>query len=127
VGGTLEIPLRDEERNGTPKVQLSTKSPKTGTIKMTWLVWMYRDTPPDYVSRRSRYGGGTQYKKRGGNNLAIARRIIATEKRRATYTASIDPDDPTNVNDDQAISGLILRYKKRGRIITENVCKGIFP
>ena len=83
--------------------------------------------PPDYVSRRSRYGGGTQYKKRGANNLAIARRIIATEKRRATYTASIDPDDPTNVNDDQAISGLILRYKKRGRIITENVCKGIFP
>ena len=116
-----------KERNGTPKVELSTKSPKTETIRMTWLVWMYRDTPPDYVSRRSRYGGGTQYKKRGANNLAIARRIIATEKRRATYTAPIDPDDPTNVNDDQAISGLILRYKKRGRIITENVCKGIFP
>lgn len=34
-----------KERNGTPKVELSTKSPKTETIRMTWLVWMYRDTP----------------------------------------------------------------------------------
>ena len=87
---------------------------------------MHRDTPPDYVSRLSQYCGGTHYPKRGSNNLAIARKIIATEKRQ-TYLASLDPDDDTNENKDKVISSLIGRYKLRGKKTTENVCQGMFP
>ena len=63
---------------------------------------------------------------RGANNLAITRRIIATEKRKATYIASIDPDDPTNENDDKVISSLIGRHKRAAKKTTENVCDGMF-
>ena len=109
------------------KFPLSTKQPKTEALRISWLVWMNRDTPADYVSRTSRYGGGTDYKKRGGNHLAIARKIIATEKRQQTYLAPLNPDDETNENDDKVISSLIGRYKRRAKTITENVCEGIFP
>jgi hypothetical protein len=87
---------------------------------------MNRDTPPDYVSQTSRYGGETQYPKRGSNHLAIARKIIATEKRQ-TYLAPLDPDDDTIENDDKVISSLIGRYKRRAKKTTENVCEGMFP
>jgi hypothetical protein len=82
---------------------------------------------PDYVSRTSRYGGETHYPKRGSNHLAIARKIIATEKRTQTYLAPLDPDDETNENDDKVISSLVGRYKRRAKKITENVCEGRFP
>jgi hypothetical protein len=102
---------------------------------------MNRDTPPDYVSRTSRYGGETQYPKRGSNHLAIARKIIATEKRQQTYLAPLDPDSTYMVggdvvlgeieveqrNDDKVISSLIGRYKRRAKKTTENVCEGMFP
>ena len=89
---------------------------------------MHRDTPPDYMSRVSQYGGGTPYPnpKFGSNNLAIARKIIAAEKRQ-TYLASLDPDDDTNENKDKVISSLIGLYKRRGKMTTENVCQGMFP
>ena len=87
---------------------------------------MHRDTPPDYVPRKSRYGGETYYPKRGSNHLAIARKIIATEKRQ-TYLAPLDPDDDTNENEDKTISSLIGRYKRRAKKTTENVCEGMFP
>ena len=109
------------------KFPLSTKQPKTEAIRISWLVWLHRDTPPDYVSRTSRYGGETSYPKRGSNHLAIARKIIATEKRTQTYLAPLDPDDDTNENDDKVISSLIGRYKRRARKITENVCQSMFP
>ena len=122
------------------KFPLSTTQPKTEAIRISWLVWMYRDTPPDYVPRMSRYGGDTHYSKRGSNHLAIARKIIATEKRQ-TYLAPLDPDSvymvggdiilgPKKVeqrNDDKIISSLIGRYKRRATRITENVCEGMFP
>ena len=87
---------------------------------------MHRDTAPDYVSRMSRYEGGTHYSKRGSNHLAIARKIIATEKHH-TYLALLNPDYPTNENDDKVISSLIGRYKRRPKKTTENVCEGMFP
>lgn len=122
------------------KFPLSTKQPKTEAIRISWLVWMHRDTPADYVSRTSRYGGETQYPKRGSNHLAIARKIIATEKRQ-TYLVPLDPDATYTVggdvvlgnlkveqrNDDKIISSLIGRYKRRAKKTTENVCEGIFP
>ena len=87
---------------------------------------MNRDTLPDYVSRTSRYGGETQYPKRGSNHLAIARKIIATEKRK-TYLTSLDPDYEFQRNEDKTISSLIGRYKRRAKKTTENVCEGMFP
>ena len=84
-------------------------------------------TPEDYVSRMSQYGGGTHYPKRGSNNLAIARKIIATERRKQTYLAPLSPDDDTNENDGKVISSLIGRYKRRAKKTTENVCEGMFP
>jgi hypothetical protein len=109
------------------RFQLSTTQPKAEAIRLRWLVWMHRDTPPDYVSRSSRYGGGTSYPKRGSNHLAIARKIIATEKRQQTYLAPLDPDDDANLNDDKVISSLIGRYKRSAKKTTENVCEGMFP
>ena len=84
-------------------------------------------TPEDYVSRMSQYGGGTHYPKRGSNNLAIARKIIATERRKQTYLAPLNPDDNTNENDDKVILSLIGRYKRRAKKTTKNVCEGMFP
>ena len=90
---------------------------------------MHRDTPPDYMSRVSQYGGGTPYPnpKFGSNNLAIARKIIATEKRQQTYLAPLGPDDDTNENEDKVIASLIGRYKRRATKTTENACEGMFP
>jgi len=109
------------------KFTLSTTQPKTEAIRIRWLVWMHRDTPADYVSRSSRYGGGTSYPKRGSNNLAIARKIIATEKRKGTYLTPLDPDYEFNRNEDKTISSLIGRHKRAAKKITENVCEGNFP
>jgi hypothetical protein len=117
-----------EKSNDDPlkvKFPLTTRQPKTEAIRISWLVWIHRDTPADYVSRMSRYGNSLR-SKRGSNNLAIARKIIATEKRN-TYLAPLNPDDDTNENDDKAISSLIARYKRRAKQITENVCDGVFP
>ena len=108
------------------KFPLTTTQPKTEAIRISWLVWMHRHTPPDYVSRMSRYGGDTHYSKRGSNHLAIARKIIATEKRQ-TYLAPLDPDDDTNENEDKVFASLIGRYKRRVKKTTENVCEGMFP
>ena len=109
------------------RFQLSTTQPKAEAIRLSWLVWMHRNISPDYKPRMSQYGGGTYYPKRGSNNLAIARKIIATERRKQTYLAPLNPDDDTNENDDKVISSLIGRYNRRARKITENVCQGIFP
>ena len=86
---------------------------------------MNRDTPPDYISKASGKEL-TSYSKRGSNHLAIARKIIATEKRQ-TYLAPLDPEDDFNENEDKTISSLIGRYKRRAKITTENVCEGMFP
>ena len=105
------------------KFPLTTTQPKTEAIRISWLVWLHRNTPADYKPRLSQVAGGTYYPKRGSNSLAIARKIIATEKRN-TYLASLDPDDEFNENDDKAILGLVARYKRRAKKTNENVCQG---
>jgi len=100
--------------------------PKLEAIRISWLVWLHRDTPPDYISR-AKGKSGVAYSKRGSNHLAIARKIIATEKRQQTYLIPIDPDNDHNVNEDKTISSLVGRYKLRAKKMTENVCEGRFP
>ena len=119
--------VKDPNQKTKIKFPISTTQPKTEAIRISWLVWLHRDTPPDYVPRLSQYGGGTYYPKRGSNNLAIARKIIATEKRKQTYLYPLNPDDEYQLNEDKTIQSLIGRYKRRGRTITENVCEGRFP
>ena len=106
---------------------------------------MHRHTPPDYVSRMSQYGDGVKIPKRGGNHLAIARKIIATQKRPQTYLAPLDPDATIvnratkedglegsddillQRNDDKIVSSLVGRYKRKAKKTTGNVCQGKFP
>jgi hypothetical protein len=116
---------KDPNQKTKIKFPISTTQPKTEAIRISWLVWMNRDTPPDYISKASGKEL-TRYSKRGSNHLAIARKIIATEKRH-TYLAPLDPDDDTNENEDKTISSLIGRYKRRAKKTTENVCEGMFP
>jgi hypothetical protein len=74
----------------------------------------------------SQYGGGTHYPKRASNNLAIARKIIAMERRKQTYLAPLNPDDNTNENDDKVISSLIGRYKRRTKKLRKTSVKVCF-
>ena len=88
---------------------------------------VHRHTPPDYTPKK--YGGTKllTFSRRGSNHIAIARKIIATEKRKETYLVPLDPDDDSNENEDQVIASLIGRYKRRVKKTTENVCEGMFP
>ena len=95
----------------------------------------HRDTDPNYRPKnlKERLGDGGRdvdhykQKKRGSNNIAIARKIIATEKRKQTYLLPLDPDSDLNTNEHQTIASLIGRYKRRAKKIVENVCEGNFP
>ena len=98
---------------------LTTTQPEAEAIRISWLVRMYCDIPPDYISCLNQYGGGTYYPKRESNHLA-------TEKRQA-YIAPIDPNDDTNENNYKTIASLIGRYKRRAKRTTENVWEEIFP
>ena len=119
--------VKDLSKKSAVKFPLSTSQPKTEAIRLSWLVWLHRDTPPDYTPKS--YGGAKlfTFSRRGSNHIAIARKIIATEKRKATYLAPLNPDDDSNENEDKVIASLIGRYKRRARKITENVCEGRFP
>lgn len=125
--------IKDPNNKSVVKFPLSTNQPKTEAIRLRLLVWMHRDIPADYVPRALGIKQIT-YRKRGGNHLAIARKIIATEKRKETYLAPLDPDATWNVdgkemlqNDDKIISSLIGRYKRDTRKTIEKVCEGSFP
>ena len=126
-----------ENKNDASKsrFQLSTKQPKTEALRIRWLVWMHRDTDPDYrpkdlKERLGDDGRDVDYykqKKRGSNHIAIARKVIATEKRQQTYLLPLDPDSNHNFNEHKTIASLIGRYKRAAKKTTENVCEGVFP
>ena len=118
---------KDPNNKSSVKFPLSTNQPKTEAIRISWLVWLHRNTPADYTPKS--YGGAKlfTFKRRGSNHIAIARKIIATEKRQETYLVPLDPDDDSNINEDKTIASLIGRYKRRAKKITENVCEGNFP
>ena len=109
------------------KFPLTTTQPKSEALRISWLVWLHRHTPTDYTPKK--YGGAKllTFSRRGSNHIAIARKIIATEKRKETYLVPLDPDDDSNENEDQVIASLIGRYKRRAKMTTENVCEDMFP
>ena len=117
------------------KFPLSTKHPKTEAIRISLLVWIHRDTDPNYRPKnlKERYGDtghdADRYiqKKRGSNHIAIARKLISTERRTQTYLLPLHPDSDLNTNEHKTIASLIGRYKRRAKKIVENVCGGTFP
>jgi hypothetical protein len=112
---------------------LSTSQPKTEAIRLSLLVWQNRNTPADLTpsddfritqTNRNR----KSIPRRGGNTLSIAKKIIETEKRRATPLAGIDP---TRINQDGTIENEIQsrvgRYLRNAKKTLANVCEGSFP
>ena len=119
------------EGKGVPqskqKYPLTTTQPKTEALRMSLLVYQCRNTPPD-LTERDRGKDVKPFPRRGGKTLAIARKVIQIEKRKATPLWQIDPDagagDGRIENEFQSSVG---RYLRRAKKIIENVCEGNFP
>lgn len=118
-----------KNRGDKPKVfDITTQSPKAEGIRISLLVWQARNTPPDWTPRQNtgaeagRRSGLT--KRRGGRNLAIARKVIATEKRKATQLWGINPDTALL---EQEVQSRVGRYMRNARKTLTNVSEGRFP
>ena len=109
---------------------ISTTQPKTEAIRISLLIWKLRNTPPDWEPRTaSRDVSRKASPRKGSNSLAIARRLKATEKRRATPIAAIDPDYIPKEGDsnETTVQSLVSRYMRAAKKTLANVCKGQFP
>lgn len=105
-------------------------------IRLSYLVYMLRDTPTDYIQKHKvRYHGRlmagkikvvTQPKSRT-NTLSIAYRIYNTEiaKKRFTRIAALNPDDDSNEH--RHIQARVGNLKKSASRMMENVSAGLFP
>lgn len=109
---------------------LSTSQPKTEAIRIALLVWLLRDTPPDWAPRTEAKDASRKASPRkGSNSLAIAKRLIATERRKATPLAGIDPDYSSlkGGKEESQVQSVISRYMRSAKKTLENVCVGKFP
>jgi hypothetical protein len=116
------------------KFPLSTTQPKTEAIRLALLIYQHRNTPPDMTPRVLVIRGedGSQTRKlsprRGGRTLAIARKVIALEKRKATPLWGINPDsDSRDGIIEQEVQSKVGRYMRNAKKILGNVCEGHFP
>ena len=102
-----------KKQGDKPKFPLSTLTPKNESIRISWLVWLHRNTKS----------------KRKSNSLEIAKKIYQTEKRSATFNTiyTWDLDDNRNPNTEKDVMDLINRYKRRSKKMMSNVCVGMFP
>ena len=130
-------PLFAVSNRGAPRSEerfpLSTSQPKTEAIRISLLVWQLRNTPPDMTpSEGLRINQENTNRKRaprrGGNTLAIARKLIQSEKRKATPLAGIDPTAKSGSGAiENEIQSRVGRYLRNARKTLENVCSGSFP
>ena len=92
------------------------------------MVWLYRDTSPDWTPKD--FGGvdPNQYNRgrRGGQNLAIARKIVSVEKRNTAFGDIGNILNNASEKDEQVIQSRIRRHKKKSSLMIDNVCQGIF-
>ena len=102
-----------KKQGDIPKCPLSTPSPKNESIRICWLIWLFRNTPT----------------KRRSNTFDIAEKILKTEKRSATHNTiyTWDLSDDRNPNTMKDVQTLINRYKRQTKVMMENVCVGKFP
>jgi len=112
------------------KFGLTTTKPQTESIRTALLVYEARDTKPDWTPKD--YGGKepNAWSRRGGNTLAIARRIIAKEKRSKRYMLNdlwgIDLDANPDIIENE-VQSRVGRYMRQAKKILGNVCDGKFP
>jgi len=66
-------------------------------------------------------------KKRGSNATAIARKIIAENKRRHTPLWNLVIDDDATENTEKDVQTRISRLMRNAKKIASNVCEGQFP
>ena len=112
---------------------LTTTAPKLDAIRIRLKVWMYRDTKPSntpnsrqsFTSHKGTDHFKMDFKKRGGNKLDIARKVIQTETRKQTPLWGINPDDDNN--DPEEVARYVSRYLRQARTTINNVCNGQFP
>jgi len=116
------------------RFQLSTKQPKTEAIRISLLVWQARNTPPDMTPRKRDSRKSTP--RRGGRTLAIARKVIAEEKRKATPLWGITPPEAVGADNEfsttqfkieQEVQSKVGRYMRNARKTLSNVSNGTFP
>jgi len=130
------VPSKGADRNKL-KFPLSTTQPKTDAIRLALLIYQHRNTPPDMTPRmtpRITAGAETGRKsnpstRRGGRTLAIARKVISLEKRKATPLWQINPDADTRDGGglEQEVQSKVGRYMRNAKKILGNVCEGHFP
>jgi hypothetical protein len=110
------------------RFDLTTSRPKTEAIRIALLVYQNRNTPPDWTPRKVDSADGfrrtTTTKRRGGKTLAIARKVIQLEKRKATPLWGINPDEALL---EQEVQSRVGRYLRNANKILANVCEGRFP
>lgn len=106
---------------------LSSTHIKYEAVRLSLLVYEFRNTKPDMSARD--YGGADLHlsKRRGGNALAIAKRVIAREKnkKRSTYTGTIDVEQASD--GEQGVQTRIGRYLRAAKKTMGKVCEGTFP
>lgn len=122
--------LNDKPKfNPTGKVNLE-------NIRLSYLVYMFRDTPIDYIQKQKvRYhgrkmGGKTKVvtnPKSSTNKLSIAYRLYKAEisKKRFTRVALLNPDDDSIPP--EAIQARVRGLLRKSKDTMQNVCQAMFP
>ena len=129
-----DVPLEKQ------RFPLVTGRPKTEAIRIDYLIWINRNEPPDTYDSDSIISRGRQREKTDDlkfttkkvkrvsrtNSIAVARKVIANEKRKGTYLFPINPDNVANEKERKEIAHLVNRYKRSARKRIELVCRGTF-
>jgi hypothetical protein len=122
-----------KERNEkSVRFDLTTIRPKTETIRANLFAWRARNTPPDWTPRNyvavDTQRKTTETKRRGGRNLAIARKMVQLDRSRKTPIIQIlDPDYEYSEMEETEIQSRVGRYLRGARKTLMNVCEGHFP
>jgi hypothetical protein len=117
---------------GKMKFDLTTTRPKADGIRIALLVYQSRNTPPDLTPRNTSTPDGmrreTTTKRRGGRNLAIARKVIQLEKRKATplWGINLEAGEEQGLIE-QEVQSRVGRHLRNANKILANVCEGRFP
>ena len=119
------------------KFRISTEKFKYEALRLSYLVFYYRNIKPDNLAStdpgrgrqdaRSDASLKIKTKKRRSNATAIARKIIAENKRRHTPLWNLVIDDDASTNTEKDLQTRISRLMRNAKTIASNVCEGQFP
>lgn len=120
------------------KFPISTDKFKYEALRLSYLVFYYRNIEPDELTSTDAGRGRSdsksdaslkiKTKKRRSNSTAIARKIIAENKRRYTPLWNLQLDVETRSGDtEKDVQTRISRLMRNAKKIASNVCEGRFP